>query len=174
MQTVPPSFQRETSNNQQLTKPLSLTLGPLLPFLPPSTRYFHSPSLSLSPPPSSQADKLGFFKEHSQQSFFLTFHRLLLLFLPFNISDLVNLCPLLFLIFYILFNVLYSLWTTSSTSAFNQCPRTGNCQILPKQATSSNLCVQLWSTFCIISLNSMCSVLDLSAWCGIFQQLFFH
>lgn len=169
MQTVPPSFQRETSNNEQLTKPLSLTLGPLLPFLPFSTHFFHCPSLPLCKLTNLASSK----NIHISGSSSPSFHRLLPLFLPFKISDLVNLCPLLFLIFYILFNVLYSL-CTSSTSAFNQCPRTGNCQILPKHATSSDLCVQLWSTFCIISLNSTCSVLDLSAWCGIFQQLFFH
>lgn len=70
------------------------------------------------------------------------FHKLIFLFLPLNVSDVVNLS-----LTYFFFYILYSLWTSSSTSAFNQCPHTDNSHILHKCVTTSNLCVQPWSMY---------------------------
>lgn len=53
-------------------------------------------------------------------------------------------------------------WTTSSTTAFNQLWHTNNSYILPKHETTSNLSIQPYSRYLIITLNSECSSLHIN------------
>lgn len=96
--------------------------------------------------------QMSFFKEHPHQLFFFTsFHTLLFLHLPLNISDFpISTRPTSLFIFYILYG------------QFHPDLFTANSPVFLKYTTASNLCPQPNFRNLAISFNLTCSTLNLS------------